>query len=162
MGSRYERAGRYAFFAFDAAALSAVLALAPLSSGGDIPQNLVFLSSRGEYYVIVVAISMLTLSPPLVLWTGFCAIVGLAGATALIIAGMDRIVSFADLPPAPSREAFLSVVLDPDFLAISVRISEGVTLALVTAIAALAVYRARAVVRAHAVVEMERSPARIA
>ena len=156
VGSRYERLGRYAFFAFDVAALSAILALAPISSGGDIPQNMVFLSSRGEYYVIVVAISMLALSPPLVLWTGCCAIVGLACATAFIVAGMDRVVSFGDLPPAPSREAFLSVVLDPDFLGISVRISQGVTLALVTAIAALAVYRARIVVRAHALVEMER------
>src|SRR5688572_25736018 len=32
VGSRYERASRYAFFAFDAAILSAVLALMPLSS----------------------------------------------------------------------------------------------------------------------------------
>ena len=157
VGSRFERAGRYAFFAFDVAILSAILALAPLSTGGDVPQNLVFLSSRGEYFFVVVAISVLTLSPALVLWTGLCAVLGLAGATAWIMAGMDRMVSFADLPPSPSREAFLSVATDPDFLAISTRFSEGVKIVLVTAIAALAVYRARAVVRSHAIVEMERS-----
>jgi adenylate cyclase len=157
VGSRFERAGRYAFFAFDVAILSAILALAPLSTGGDVPQNLVFLSSRGEYFFVVVAISVLTLSPGLVLWTGLCAVLGLAGATAWIMAGMDRMVSFADLPPSPSREAFLSVATDPDFLAISSRVSEGVKIALVTGIAALAVYRARAVVRSHAIVETERS-----
>jgi adenylate cyclase len=156
VGGPYERSGRYALFAFDAAVLSAILALAPISSGGDIPQNLVFLSSRGDYYFVVVAISVLALSPALVLWTGLCSIVGLAGATAWIVAGMDHVISFADLPPSPSREAFLSVVLDPAFLPISVRISDSVKIALVTAIVALAVHRARAVVRAHAIVEMER------
>jgi adenylate cyclase len=156
-GSRHERASRYAFFAFDVAILSAVLALLPLSSGGDLPQNMVFLSTRGEYYFVVVAISVLTLSPALVLWTGFCSVLGLASATAWIMAGMDRIVSFESLPASPSREAFLAVVLDPDFLGISVRIAEGVKIALVTAIAALAVHRARAVVRSHSMAEIERS-----
>lgn len=156
VGTRYERIGRYAFFAFDMAVLSAVLAFAPISSGGDIPQNLVFNTSRGNYYFVVVAISVLTLSPALVLWTGLCAVTGLAGATAWIAAGMDRFVG-SRVQPAPSREDFLAVFLDPDFLAISVRVSEGVKIALVTAIAALAVYRARSVVRDHAFVEGERS-----
>ena len=61
VGSRWERSGRYAFFAFDVAVLSAILAFAPISSGGDIPQNLVFNTSRGDYYFVVVAISLLTL-----------------------------------------------------------------------------------------------------
>ena len=155
-GSRYERAGRYAFFAFDVAALSAVLALAPISSGGDVPQNLVFQTTRGDYYFVVVAISVLALSPALVLWTGLCAVAGLAAATLWILSGMDRVVGSA-LPAAPSREAFLSVFLDPDYLSIAVRVSEGVKIALVTAIAALAVHRARNMVRAHAAAEAERA-----
>lgn len=156
-GGRYERIGRYALFALDLATLSALLALAPLSSGGDVPQNLVFLTSRGEHNIVVVAMSALVLSPALVLWTGLCAVVSLAGATAWIMAGMDRIVSYRDLPRSPSREAFLAVVLDPDFIGIAPRISEGIMLALVTGIVAIAVHRARDVVRARAVVEMERN-----
>ena len=156
VGSRYERIGRYAFFAFDVAVLSAILAFAPISSGGDIPQNLVFNTSRGDYYFVVVAISVLTLSPSLVLWTGLCAVIGLAGATIWIMAGMDHIVDSLGVQAAPSRDAFLSVFLDPNFLGISVRISDGVKIAVVTAIAALAVHRARAVVRDHALVEIER------
>ena len=156
VGSRYERIGRYAFFAFDAAVLSAILAFAPISSGGDIPQNLVFNTSRGDYYFVVVAISVLTLSPSLVLWTGLCAVLGLASATIWIMAGMDHIVDLLGVQAAPSRDAFLSVFLDPNFLGISVRISDGVKIAVVTAIAALAVHRARAVVRDHALVEIER------
>jgi adenylate cyclase len=154
---RYERLGRYAFFAFDAAAISGALAFAPLSSGGDVPQNLVFFSSRTEYYYVIVAISVLALSPALVLWTGLCAVAGLAGATAWITAGMDRIVSYRDLPTGPSREEYLAVVLNPDFLGIAFRVNEGVVLALVTCIAALAVHRARNMVRAHAASEANRS-----
>jgi adenylate cyclase len=155
--SRYERISRYALFTFDAASVSAILAFAPLSSGGDVPQNLVFLTTRTEYYYVVVAISVLALSPALVLWTGSCVVVGLAGATAWIMAGMERVVSLGDLPPSPSREDALAVLLNPNFLGVPVRVIEGVVLALVTGIAALAVHRARNVIRAHAAAEAERA-----
>ena len=156
-GSRYERVARYAFFAFDAAAISAVLVLAPLSSGGDVPQNLVFLSSRTEYYYLIVAVSVLALSPALVLWTGACAVGGLASAITWIAAGMERVVGYRDLPPGPSRDEYLAVVLNPDFLNIGFRVNEAVLLSLVTCIAALAVHRARSMVRAHAAAEAKRT-----
>jgi adenylate cyclase len=157
VGGRYARAARYALFTLDAASASAILALAPLSSGGDIPQNLVFLSSRTEYFYVIVALSILALSPALVLWTGLCVVLGLAAATGWIMAGMDRVVSLGSLPVSPSREDYLAVVLNPDFLGIPVRVIEGVVLALVTCIAALAVHRARNVVRAHAAADAERT-----
>jgi adenylate cyclase len=157
VGGRYERAARYALFTLDAVSASAIVALAPLSSGGDIPQNLVFHSSRNEYFYAIVALSILALSPALVLWTGACVVAGLAVATAWIMAGMERVVSLEDLPVAPSREQYLSVVLSPDFLGLPVRVIEGVMIALVTSIAALAVHRARNVIRAHAAAEAERT-----
>ena len=73
VGTAWERVGRYALFALDAAVISAILAFAPLSSGDDVPQNLTFLSSRPEYYKVLVAVSILALSPALVLWTGCAA-----------------------------------------------------------------------------------------
>ena len=157
VGGRFERAGRFALFAFDVAAISTMLAFAPISSGGDIPQHFIFFSGRHLYYFVVVALSILTLSPALVLWTGSCAALGLAGVTASIIYGMDRLVSFGDLPHGPSREQFLAVVLHPDFLAVAVRVSDGLMIALVTGIAALAVHRARSMVRAHAAAEERRN-----
>ena len=99
--TEYEKAARFALFTFDVLTASAILAFAPLSSGGDIPQNLVFLSSRTEFFYIIVATSFLTLSPALVTWTGLCAIAGLAAATIWIMAGMDKVVSLGQLPPAP-------------------------------------------------------------
>lgn len=157
VGGRFERSGRFAFFALDVAAISAMLAFAPLSSGDDIPQNFIFLSSRHQYYYVVVALSVLTLSPALVLWTGFCAVAGLVGATGWIVAGMERVASFGDLPRGPSREQFLAVVFDANFLAVAVRANEALVIALSTGIAALAVHRARNMVRAHAATEEKRN-----
>ncbi|KAB2703275.1 adenylate/guanylate cyclase domain-containing protein [Brucella lupini] len=155
--SRYERVARFVLFTFDAATASAILAFAPLSSGGDVPQNLVFLSSRTDYYYVILATSILTLSPALVIWTGFCIVIGLAGATVSIISGMSDIVSLGNLPASPSREEVLAVLLNPNFFAIPVRLNEGVALGLVTGVAALAVHRARNVVRANAATEAERA-----
>jgi adenylate cyclase len=73
------------------------------------------------------------------------------------MSGMERVVSFGDLPASPSREEVLAVVLSPDFLGIPVRVIEGVVIGVVTGIAALAVHRARNVVRANAAAEAERS-----
>jgi adenylate cyclase len=155
--TRYGRIARFTLFTFDTVTASAILAFAPLSSGGDVPQNLVFLSSRTEYYYVIVATSILALSPALVIWTGLCAVIGLASATAWIVSGMDQIVSLGDLPSSPSREDVLAVLLSPDFLGIPVRVIEGVVLVLLTCIAALAVHRARNVVRANAAGEAERA-----
>lgn len=157
VGGRWERAGRFAVFAFDMAAVSALIAFAPLGGGDELPQNFVFLSGRAEYFYVVLALSVLVLSPMLVLWTGLCAVAGLAGATAWIAAGMERVVGFGDLPRSPSRDEFQALVFSPDFLAVSVRVNDGLVIALSTAIAALAVHRARNVVRAHAAVEEKRN-----
>jgi class 3 adenylate cyclase len=155
-GTRFGGAARYAFFAVDAAAIAASIAVAPVSSAGDIPQNFVFLSDRQVYFYVLLAASLLTLSPGLVLWTGLCCVTGLTAATVWIMNGMERVVSYRDLPEAPSRSEYLEVVFDPNFLNIPIRISEVLVLALVTAVAALAVNRARAVVRAQATAEEKR------
>ena len=110
VGSRYERPARFALFAFDALIISALLAFAPLSSGDAIPQNLAFLTSRVDYYYVIVASAILTLSPVLVLWTGAWAVGGLVAATIWIMSGMDRILSFDDLPPGPSRDVYFQTV----------------------------------------------------
>ncbi|HJQ57706.1 MAG TPA: adenylate/guanylate cyclase domain-containing protein [Vineibacter sp.] len=157
LGTRHERAWhRYALFAFDVAVFGAYLALVPLSGGDEVPQNLAFV--RGVTLVfIIIAASVLTLSPALVLWTGACAVVALWAAIAWILVGMDRVLTWADLPPSPTREQYFSVVLDPDFIALQTRVMDSLTILMVTVIAALAVHRAREVVRARAAAEHQRN-----
>ncbi|WP_244655324.1 adenylate/guanylate cyclase domain-containing protein [Rhizobium lusitanum] len=156
VGSRFERAARLAMFTFDPIVISALLAFAPLSSGDNIPQNLVFLTSRVQNYYVIIAAAVLTLSPSVVIWTGLWSVVGLLSATFYIISGMQNYLSFNDLPRAPSRETFLAVVLNANFIGISSRVQEIVMIAAVTGITAFAVYRVRLVVRAHASAEADR------
>lgn len=152
--TRYEIAARFAFFAMDALIISAILSFALLSSGDDVPQNLVFLTSRVHYIVIIA--SVLTLSPQLVVWTGAWSVAGLVASIAWIASNMEKLLSYDDLPLAPRKEAFYSVVLSPDFLGMASRLQEVLIIGAVTGIAALAVHRARQVVQARAVAESGR------
>ncbi|MBB3527034.1 adenylate/guanylate cyclase domain-containing protein [Rhizobium sp. BK456] len=148
VNTRFESAARYLFFAMDAILVSLILVYAPLSSGDNIPQNLAFLTSRVQYYYVVIAASVLTLSPGLVISTGTACITGLALSTIRIVASMPHVLTFDDLPSGPSRRVFYQVVLSPDFIGIASRVEEGLIMAAVTGIAAVAVHRARSVVRA--------------
>jgi adenylate cyclase len=154
--TRYERHARYAVFAFDATTVTVLLAFIPLSSGGDVPQNMVFLTSSVQYYYIVIAAAVLTLSPPLVVWTGAWAASGLLFATGWILGGMDTVVSYNSLPISPSPDIYIQTVLDPNFLGIASRLQEALIITLVTAIAAWSVHRARRVVSEHAQAEASR------
>ncbi|EJJ27079.1 adenylate/guanylate cyclase domain-containing protein [Rhizobium sp. CF142] len=152
-GRRPERIARLALFAFDPLLISALLAFAPLSSGGDVPQNLVFLTSRVQNYYLVIAAAVLTLSPLVVLWTGFWSLAGLGLATLSITQGVGDYLTFNDLPPGPSRDVFIAVVLNPKFIGLSSRFQEMLMIGAVTGITAFAVHRAKLVVRAHASAE---------
>lgn len=155
-GSRSQRMARFVLFAFDPILISALLAFAPLSSGGDVPQNLVFLTSRVQNYYLFIAAAVLTLSPALVIWTGFWSIVGLGLATLYITLGMNDYLTFNDLPRGPSREVFINIVLNPNFIGLSSRAQEILIIGAVTGITAFAVHRAKLVVRAHASAEARR------
>jgi class 3 adenylate cyclase len=156
-GTRLENILRYVFFLLDATLVSAIVAFAPLSGGDDIPQNLTFFTTRTQFYYVIIAASILTLSPGLVIWTGACCVAGLAVATIWIAAGMESILNFAHLPIAPSREEFYRIVLSPDFLGTESRIEEMLILSAVTGIAAIAVLGARSVVLARITAEERRS-----
>jgi class 3 adenylate cyclase len=156
VNTRFEIASRFALFAMDALIISTLLAFVPLSSGDDVPQNLVFLTSRVHFYYIVIIASVLTLSPRLVLWTGAWCVAGLVASIGWIVANMDTMLSYEDLPAAPKRDAFYSVVLSPDFLGMASRLQEVLIIGAVTGIAALAVHRARHVVQARAAAESGR------
>ncbi|WP_426130907.1 adenylate/guanylate cyclase domain-containing protein [Pararhizobium sp. PWRC1-1] len=154
--TRYESKLRFALFAFDTMVITALIAFVPLSSSSDVPQNLVFLTPKVQYFYILIATAILTLSPALVIWTGAWAVAGLVAATGWIVLGMDTIVTFRDMAPLPWREVFLDAVLNPNFIGLSLRGREAIILASVTAIAAWGVHRARGMVRAHAQADAER------
>ncbi len=158
IGSRLDRPWhRYAFLTVDIAALGLMAALMPLSTGGEVPQ-IIALRAYGVYYLfLVLGVATLSLSPGLVLWAGGATVVALWTAFAWIVSGMERIVSWGDLPPSPTAQAYLDVFLDPDFVGIGNRITETVFVLLTAAVLAVAVKRAREVVRSHARAERQRA-----
>ena len=144
---RERRWHRFVFVSLDAAALGIIAISAPLSAGGDVPQIFAFRAFGLIYAILIIAVTSLSLSPSLVLWAGGSVVAALWAAFGWIVSGMSRTVSWWDLPEAPTREQYLQVFLDPDFIGTGTRVQESIIILCSAAIVALAVSRARHLVR---------------
>jgi adenylate cyclase len=147
---RESRWHRFALVGVDAAIICAIASLGPIGTGGDIPQIFVFRIYSVAYLLVFLAIATLSLSPALVLWTGVSQVIGLWGAFAWIVSGMERTVTWGDLPLNPTRAEFFALLFDPDFIGTGTRVVESMCLLVAAAILALAVNRARNLVRKEA------------
>ncbi|WP_193183394.1 adenylate/guanylate cyclase domain-containing protein [Nisaea sediminum] len=158
IGTRFDRWWlKYALYAVDIVGVCAFLVIIPVSNTAPgLPQVIAF-RSFGIYFLFpLVAMACLTLSWRLVAWSGLVAIVGWLGAFGIAIAGMERRISWSDLPHEATEEQFLSVFLSPDFVGYGSRIQETGLLLMATMILALAVYRARQVFVAQVGAEIAR------
>lgn len=157
VGSRWDRWWlKYAFFAADILALTALTAFGPLSLRGDIPQIIAFRAYGPYYALMMLPLAALSLSPKLLLFTGATICLGWWAAFLWVVSGMERTLSWADLPPTPNAEQYLSVFLDPDFIGVGNRIEETAFIMLTAILLAIAVGRARGVVLAFAAAERAR------
>ncbi|MEL6335054.1 MAG: adenylate/guanylate cyclase domain-containing protein [Pseudomonadota bacterium] len=134
---------RYGLFALDTLGLAVGAVIAPMSTGGAVPQIFVFRVFGVDILYFVLAMAALSLSPRLVLVTGALTIAALWSAFLWITAGMERTLTWADLPPSAPAEVFVALVLDPDFTALGNRVIETFVLAATAALMAGAVSRAR-------------------
>lgn len=141
---------KYLMFGLDIWAMGFVVAFGPLSLGGDVPQILAFRAYGPYYSLILLGLAALALSPGLIVWSG--AMIGASwwAAFLYIVSGMERTVSWSDLPPAPSAQAYMAVFLDPDFIGRGNRVEETLFIFLTSLLLALAVHRARGAVVDHA------------
>jgi class 3 adenylate cyclase len=151
---------RLVFLTIDFAGLAAAAVLTPLTAAGDVPQILLFRSYGAELLALLVALSVLTLTPATVLWAGTCAIAMLWTVFLVLASGVERPLSWADLPPGATREQYVSLVLNPDFIGRGNRITETIALAGLTLLLAAAVARARAIVDARIAAEARREQIR--
>ena len=149
---------RYAFLALDAIGLGVLAVNAPLSPGGagDVPQILVFRAYGVHFLFLFLAVAALSLSPRLVLFAGAAVVTTLWGAYLWIVSGMERTLTWGDLPVAADRDTFVKVLLDPDFIGLGSRVVESMVILATSGLLAVAVHRARNVVRARAAVERRR------
>ena len=147
---------RYALVGVDAAALGALAAFGPLSVADDVPQIMVFRVYGAYFLFLVVAVAALSLSPGLVLWAGIACVGAMWAAWGWIVAGMERTVTWADLPTGPTAEQYLALLLSPDFVGAGNRVLESLILLAVAGLLAAAVQRARRLVRERAAAERRR------
>jgi len=100
---RESRWHRFVFAGVDVSIICAIAVFAPLSTLGDVPQIFVFRVYTIAYLMVFLAVSTLSLSPMLVLWTGLCQVLGVWIAFGWIVSGMERTVTWKDLPAHPLR-----------------------------------------------------------
>lgn len=148
---------RYVLVTADAVALAWIAANAPLYHGGEVPQIFVFRAYSVAYAFFFLAASTLSLSPGLVLYTGVSLVAALWAAFLLIVAGMERTVSWGDLPPGYSAADYIGLLSDPDFIGTGNRIEESLFLLASAAVLALAARRARRLVQSEAAAQRARA-----
>jgi len=158
IGTRYERWWlKYVLYAADILGVCAFFVIIPVSSSApELPQILAF-RSFGIYFLFpMIAMATLTLSWRLVAWSGMVAVAGWWGAFGVAISGMERRLSWGDMPAEETAEDFLRVFLSPDFVGYGSRVQETGLLLIAALILAFAVFRARRVFLAQVTAEIER------
>jgi adenylate cyclase len=154
---RHERPWhRYLLVALDFAILGWLASTQPLLRGEAVPQHLIFRAYGIGYLVIFLALAALSLSPRYVLWVGALAIATVWGIWLATTASLENPLSWTDLPPRPTGEEYIALILSPDFVGRGNRIEESLVLALATLLLAGAVWRARRLVHQRAEAERQR------
>lgn len=156
VGSRWDRPWVMPAFLFVDVLLLTVIIVG--FSGGtiaDLPRTVVYRFDHVLFFFVFVAAAAFSYSPAYVLWSGVVSgLVWLGGA--FWLKWTTETLEYADIVRPATRERFLSVVLDPNFLGIVSRIQEAIIVASVAALLALVVFRARRVVYRQARAEQER------
>ncbi|MEL7132766.1 MAG: adenylate/guanylate cyclase domain-containing protein [Pseudomonadota bacterium] len=156
IGTRFDRWWmKYAVYSLDIISICATFALIPISRADEVPQIIAF-RAYGIYYLFpLVAISCLSLSWRLVLWSGAMCVLGWWGAFLWVLSGMEQALSWADIPAAATRADYETIFLSIDFIGRGNRIEETAMIMFAALALAVAVYRARAVFFAQVASDLE-------
>ncbi|MEO1159960.1 MAG: adenylate/guanylate cyclase domain-containing protein [Pseudomonadota bacterium] len=146
IGSRWDRPWvKYIIYTLDVAVLCALFVLIPVSAADDVPQIIAF-RAYGIYYLLpFLGLACLSMSWGLVAWTGTVIAAGWWSAFSYVISGMERTLSWGDLPLGPTAADYERVFLSPDFVSIGGRVEETGFVLITAFVLSLAVYRARQV-----------------
>jgi class 3 adenylate cyclase len=148
---------RFVFLTGYVAAIVVVAALAPINETGGVPQNLVFFVYGADIFFVFIAMTCLTLSPWLVIWTGASCVAGLWALYFYVKAGLSTPLSFTDIPPQATAEQYMSIVLSPQFVGFGNRVDESLFLIGTALLLGAAVARARALASARVIAERQRA-----
>ncbi len=144
IGTRFDRWWmKYLLYAVDILCICTLFVLLPVSGADTVPQIVAF-RAYGIYYLFpVIALATLSLSWRLVLWSGTVVVAGWWAAFLWVVSGMDRTLSWRDLPADATRSDYETVFLSIDFIGRGNRIEETGLLFIAAVVLSVAVYRAR-------------------
>jgi adenylate cyclase len=147
----------YALSALDAALLTVALILPNPLGAAPLPPALSFRFGNFPYYFLLLAPTVLSLSPGYVLWTGMVGAVAWSAGVTWVLAQphTEALLDPAGLVELPRAER-IARLLDPAFVDVTTAYQDIVLLLAVTGILALAVSRSRRLVRRQAIAERER------
>ena len=117
---------KYLFITLDMAIVIGVIVQASPSISVDLPQVLIYRDTVFPYLFVLLAIAAFGFSPGLMLWTGVVGAFGWLAGLAWIAGGMERWLTWGDIPPEHTAESFMAILLDPDFIGIGSRVQEAV------------------------------------
>ncbi|MDX1432286.1 MAG: adenylate/guanylate cyclase domain-containing protein [Gammaproteobacteria bacterium] len=159
IATRFDRPWiKYVFVTLDIAIVSALVATQPLyQSAADLPAVFVFRTPIFPFYFIILGIAALSFSPGLVLWAGIAGALGWLGAFLHLASGVEGLLNWSQIPPNPTAEEVMAIVLDPDFGGLSGRIQEIVSLAVVALLIAVVMWRARSTLERQLEAERDRA-----
>lgn len=159
IATRFDRPWvKYVFITVDIAIVSAFVATQPLyPSAADLPAVFIFRAPIFPFYFVILGIAAFSFSPGLVVWTGLAGALGWIGAFLHRASGVEGLLDWAQIPPSPTADEVMTIVLDPNFGGLSAKIQDIVLLAVVSVLIAIVMWRARTTLKRQLEAERDRS-----
>ena len=159
IGTRFDKRWvKYVFITLDIAIVSVLVATQPLfETAADLPPVMTFRAPVFPFYFVILGVAAFSFSPGMVLWTGIAGALGWLAAFLHAAGGVDGSLNWRAIPPNPTADDVMAVVLDPNFGGVSGRIQEAVLLVVVAVLIALVMWRARSALTRQLEAERDRA-----
>ena len=159
IGTRFDRRWvKYVFITLDIAVVSALVATQPLyPSAAAMPAVMTFRAPVFPFYYVILGVAAFSFSPAMVMWTGIAGALGWLAAFRHLASQVEGVRNWSEIPPSPSAEQVMAVVLDPKFGGLNGRIQEAILLVVVAFLIAVVMWRARATLKRQLDAERDRA-----
>lgn len=148
IGSAWDRKWvKYIFLGADVLLFSVAVAVLPPEPALDLPQIFMFKFDVYPYYYVILAVAAFSFSPGLVVCAGLLGAGGWLAAFAWARAQVTTPLEWGDTLQNGTKEQFLSVFLNENFVATGSRLQEAFIYFLVAVLIAIVMQRARQTVR---------------
>jgi adenylate cyclase len=159
IGTRFDRRWvKYVFITLDIAVVSALVATQPLyPSAAEMPAVMTFRAPVFPFYYVILGVAAFSFSPAMVMWTGIAGALGWLAAFRHLANQEEGVRNWSEIPPSPSAEQVMAVVLDPKFGGLNGRVQEAILLVVVAFLIAVVMWRARATLKRQLDAERDRA-----